>query len=352
MDRAQTIPAMAQFAFGLTKAVVEGTVSTVKSAIEEERKLRDDVQRDLEFITAEFQMMQSFLNNVANPGESQVVQTWVRLLRDLAFDVEDWVEFVSHIHMDDKRWSSSWAWCRRMLMQPCPCLARPQDLDLAAAEMKLLKARVENVSQRSMRYNLIPGGDILLPTGIGGSRSISKPGAAMPADQMVAGIAVNPLAFGILRKVWEAAGKPCAMLNLQKLIATEGDHELRVISVWGSTKGDLGTTSVIREAYCHADACKEFRARAWVKLADPFNLHDFLDSLRTQLRKSRSHHHHGDGDAGVGFQPVQWEDDDGLMKDKYLVVLQDVSTVVQWDDIKMYLPDYTNGSRIVVSTRD
>jgi len=41
-----------------------------------------------------------------------------------------------------------------------------------------------------------------------------------------------------------------------------------------------------------------------------------------------------------------------LLMKKSLVVLEDVSTVVQWDAIKMYLPDCKNGSRIVVSTHD
>jgi len=341
-------PAMAQFAAGLTKMVVEGTVSTINSTIGEEKKLKDEVQRDLEFITAEFQLMQAFLNNVvANAGgESEVARIWVRLLRDLAFDVEDWVEFATHM---DKR--SACAWCWRMLQRYTCGLMQAQDLDLAAAEIKLLKARVENVSQRSMRYSLK---DPLL------AAAVSKPAAAMPTEQMVAGVAVSPLAFSILRKAWEAAGKPCdAMLNLQKIIATEGGQERQVVSVWGSTKGDLGTTSVIREAYCDT----EFRARAWVKLAHPFNLHDFLDSLLTQLLR-KSSHHHGDGDAAgvVGFRPARVsteDDDDGLMKqllllikEKYLVVLEDVSTVVQWDAIKMHLPDYKNGSRIVVSTHD
>jgi hypothetical protein len=219
------------------------------------------------------------------------------------------------------------------MLQRYTCgLMQAQDLDLAAAEIKLLKARVENVSQRSMRYSLK---DPLL------AAAVSKPAAAMPTEQMVAGVAVSPLAFSILRKAWEAAGKPCdAMLNLQKIIATEGGQERQVVSVWGSTKGDLGTTSVIREAYCDT----EFRARAWVKLAHPFNLHDFLDSLLTQLLR-KSSHHHGDGDAAgvVGFRPARVsteDDDDGLMKqllllmkEKYLVVLEDVSTVVQWDAI-------------------
>jgi hypothetical protein len=35
---------------------------------------------------------------------------------------------------------------------------------------------------------------------------------------------------------------------------------------------------------------------------------------------------------------------------KYLVVLEGVSTVVDWEAIRMYLPDRNNGSRIVVST--
>ncbi|KAM3298571.1 hypothetical protein ACQJBY_040175 [Aegilops geniculata] len=38
-------------------------------------------------------------------------------------------------------------------------------------------------------------------------------------------------------------------------------------------------------------------------------------------------------------------------KQRYLVVLEDVSTVVEWDAIKMYLPDSNNGSRVIMSTQ-
>ncbi|KAM0855854.1 hypothetical protein ACQ4PT_049505 [Festuca glaucescens] len=86
---------MAEFALGLTKTAVEGTVSRVKSTIDEEAKLKVRVQNDLVFITGEFQMMQSFLN-VANKerAKNEVVRTWVRHIRDLAFDVVDCVELV------------------------------------------------------------------------------------------------------------------------------------------------------------------------------------------------------------------------------------------------------------------
>nr|CAB3452117.1 unnamed protein product [Digitaria exilis] len=139
---------MADFALGLTKTALEGTLSRVKSAIEDEANLKVTVQHDLVFITGEFQMMQSFLMVATKERtNNQVVKTWVRQLRDLAFDVEDCVEFVVHL---DK--SSTWSWMWRLVPS---CMAPPRHLDAAVAEIKQLKARVEEVSQRNARYNLI-----------------------------------------------------------------------------------------------------------------------------------------------------------------------------------------------------
>jgi len=49
---------MSSFALGLTKTAVEGTLSLVKSTVEEEKKLREKVRSDLVFISSEFEMMQ------------------------------------------------------------------------------------------------------------------------------------------------------------------------------------------------------------------------------------------------------------------------------------------------------
>jgi hypothetical protein len=90
-------------------------------------------------------MMQSFLN-VADEerASNSVVRTWVRQVRDLAYNVEDCIEYVIHL---DK--APDW-YCRCI-----PRFIRPQlPLDKAVAEIKLLKGRVEEVSHRNMRYNL------------------------------------------------------------------------------------------------------------------------------------------------------------------------------------------------------
>lgn len=141
---------MAGLVIGLAKSVVKGVLTNSQAAIEEEAKLRQSTQRDLVFIMGEFQMIQSFLQ-VANAErvENPVVITWVRQIRELAYDVEDCIEFVVHL---DKKTSCWW----RMVpgwMSWCVPVALP--LDEAVDEIEQLKARVADVSTRNARYSLI-----------------------------------------------------------------------------------------------------------------------------------------------------------------------------------------------------
>ncbi|XP_037462605.1 disease resistance protein RGA4-like [Triticum dicoccoides] len=314
---------MAEFALGLTKTAVEGTVSRVKSAIDEEAKLRIRVQNDLVFITGEFEMMQSFLN-AANK-----------------IDVEDCLEFV--VHLDNK---STWSWLWRVLPD---CMAPVRPLDVAVADIQRLKARVEDVSQRNTRYNLI---------GDSGSHSNSKPTVVTTVSSLTTELMPDSgpaAAFRILHKVWEATDKIRPdMGDLRKLITNEGS-DLEVISVCGSPgASDLGVTHVLREAYNDPKICQEFTSRAWVHQNLPFNLNEFIKILLTQFYASSNR-----ASVGVaGFRKNMKEavaKEDELMQQvsqlRYLVIVEQLSSVVEWDAIRMYLPESKNGSRIVVTTK-
>lgn len=323
---------------GLSKSVVEGTLSKVKAAIEDETKLKLTVQSDLVFITGEFEMMQSFLN-VADAGErikNKAVKTWVRQLRDLAYDAEDCIELV--IHLDPKP-----SWWRRLLILPClPAVTLP--IDDAAAEIKELKDRVEYVSQRNMRYNLIAD--------FGSGANIKSAAVQLDLERRRLDISIP---------VEEAKNKGSLVIDLTELIPNTEDHpDLGVISVWG-TGGDLGVASIIRKAYDDSEIRNNFQCRGWAKLTHPFNPLKILRSLLIQFCTNTS--------TGPPNRQGEALDADSLPRTvasegqvirefvnhvntkRYLVVLEDLSTIAEWDALRIYLPDRGNGSHVIVSTQ-
>jgi hypothetical protein len=333
---------MAEFALGLTKTAVEGTLSLVKSALEEEKKLREAVQNDLVFITGEFEVMQSFLHvaNRERAASDVVALTLVRQLRTLAFDVEDCVEYVVHLDLD----KSSVLGGLRRAWQTVNCRAPPLPLDVAVAEIKQLKARVEDVSQRNTRYNLILNSS--------DDNKQQQHHVTITAEPPPPPYATS--AFHVLRDAWKATGKWSSNMcdfRQELLVAREGD--LRVTSVWRSTTSsaddDLGTASIFSKAYCDPAICEKFRRRAWVKLTHPFNHDDFVKSLLTQLCAS-SHQANNVEFTQGNLMRAKKAMMQQMRSQRYLVVLEDVLTVAEWDVIRMYLPESKNGSRILLST--
>ncbi|KAK1646450.1 hypothetical protein QYE76_064255 [Lolium multiflorum] len=323
---------MADLAVGLAKSVVEGALTKAQSAIEEDSRLRQSAQRDLVFITGEFQMMQSFLK-LADDERTRniVVRTWVRQIRELAYDVEDCIEFV--LHLDKKS-----QWWRRML--PPFIAAATQPLDEAIAEIRQLKARVEDVSSRNARYSLI-------------SDSGSKPAVVQQQPPAAARAAMGAAAFSMLVEATDIARRQHG--DLTQLIPKKDDG-LQVISVWG-TGGDLGTTSIIRKAYNDPEICQNFTRRAWVKLTHPFNPHEFIRGLTAQFYANSCKELHEEALRGVLTRSDATQGDflsefvRQVNDASYLIVLENLSTMAEWDSIRTFLPDKKNGSWIIVSTQ-
>ncbi|XP_062198019.1 disease resistance protein Pik-2-like isoform X2 [Phragmites australis] len=324
---------MGDLVVGLAKSVVEGVLTKAQSAIEEESKLRLSVQRDLVFIAGEFEMMHSFLN-VANEerAKNSVVRTWVRQVRDLAYDVEDCIESV--VHLDSKP-----NWWRRLLPSCMAGAALP--LDVVVTEIEQIKARVEDVSRRNSRYSLI-------------SDSGSKP---VMQKQPAASTSIGAAALDTLIEARDSTKKQQGLGDLTQLITKE-NNDLGVISVWG-IGGDLGRTSVIRKAYQDPEICQNFRCRGWVKLTHPFDAHKFLQSLMAQFYTNSCLQEGTTVDVAelkrmemtTMIQGGLTEEFMKQLKEKrYLLVLENVCTMGEWDAIRACLPDRKKGNWIIVST--
>jgi hypothetical protein len=281
------------------------------------------------FITGEFEMMHSFLN-VANEerAKNNVVRTWVRQVRDLAYDVEDCIEFV--VHLDNRP-----HWWRRFIPSCMAASALP--IDAVVAEIKKIKVRVEDVSKRNSRYSLI-------------SDSGSKP---VMQQQPATRPTIGTTALDMFVEARDTMKKQQGLGDLTQLITKESS-DLGVISLWGAG-GDLGKTSIIRKAYQDPEICQNFGCRGWIKLTYPFNPHKFLQSLVTQFYMNSCLQQETTVDvtqlkrmvAKRGIIEEFMKQVDGK---RYLLVLENVCTMGEWDTIRACLPHRNKGDWIIVST--
>nr|TKW01390.1 hypothetical protein SEVIR_8G177101v2 [Setaria viridis] len=300
-------------ALSVGKSVLNGTLGYAKSAFAEEVALQLGIQRDHAFVSDELEMMQSFMMEAHEErDENKVVKTWVKQVRDTAYDVEDSLQDFA-VRVARPSW---WRFPRTLL-----------ERRRVAMKMKELRAKVEDVSQRNVRYRLING-------------SGSKATAATEQSSNIAAAI-----FGV-DEARRAAKEENQRVDLVQLINKEGD-DLRVIAVWG-TGGDIGQTSIIRAAYKNPDTQSKFPSRAWVRVTHPFSSEGFVRSLVNQFL------------AVEGFKDILdtektahdlVQEFDGYVKEKrFLIVLTDLCTIEEWDQIEKCLPNNNKGSRIIVST--
>lgn len=133
-------------AVSLARSVLDGVLNRAGSAVADEAALLLGVRREVEFIRDELDMMRSFLKvATANPDADDTVRTWVKQVRDLAYDVEDsLLDFALFADTLSSSSSSSWwlPW-------------RIAERHRVAARIRELKASVEELNQRFLRYRIV-----------------------------------------------------------------------------------------------------------------------------------------------------------------------------------------------------
>jgi len=238
-------------ALSLGKAVLDGALGYAKSMVAEEIALQLGVEGDVVFITDELEMMKAFLMNADEEQDKHpVLLAWVKQVREVAYNVEDSLMDFS-VHSDER--PSCW-WCNPLTLWEWRDIAK---------DMKEIRVKVDDVSNRNLRYRLIKG-------------SGSKPTTA--ADDQ-ASIAIAAMS-GINEGMRTAMAQESSVVDLAQLITNE-DHDRTVIVICGAP-GDTKKTTAIQDVYDDLAVRAVFGFRAWVKLVHPFNPRDFIRSLVRQ----------------------------------------------------------------------
>uniref|UniRef100_A0A0E0M3G1 Rx N-terminal domain-containing protein n=1 Tax=Oryza punctata TaxID=4537 RepID=A0A0E0M3G1_ORYPU len=246
-------------AVSLARSVLDGVLNRAGSAVADEAALLLGVRREVEFIRDELDMMRSFLKvATANPDADDTVRTWVKQVRDLAYDVEDsLLDFA--LFADTSSSSSSWLpW-------------RIAERHRVAARIRELKASVDELNQRTQRYHVVVEHP-RAPLGTRGGGGGASDDQQLPDHD---GQYSAELAFqesDIIGRAREKAEVTELVLSGCGDVGGGGGGALGVVSVWGM--GGMGKSSLVRMVYNDPVLLDAFDCDAWVTVPHPLDSAD------------------------------------------------------------------------------
>jgi len=351
-------------ALSLARSVLHGILSSAGAAVFDEVARLIGVPNEVEFVRSELEMMQAFLGVVsAHPdaaGRTETIRTWVKHVRDLAYDVEDCL-------LDFALYAARASSSRAGSLLPGAIAERHR----IAERIRGLKARVEQLNQRNLRYNIVVDGPAAGEAAEQAAATLSEHDAHSPEfafqesdiigrldekaelSELISGAAEpgeagrrrrTPLRRLVMPIFWfnhvvellcvPTIGGPTGEAAVIPTSPRRAAGALRVVSVWGM--GGMGKSSLVWAVHNDPVLLDEFDCGAWVTVPHPLdNPEVFRRRLRKELGVARN--------QDLGHH---------LREKRYRVIVDDVHTNEEWDAIcQVFQFSNTKGSRIIVTTR-
>jgi len=283
-----------------------------------EYKLLKGAKGQILFLKAELESMHVFLKKISDteqPDEQD--KCWAKEVRELSYDIEDSVtEFMLHVEHKSTNKPRGF---KGFINRSTKLLTTMNIRHEIAKEFEGLKVRVVEVRERRMRYQQ--------------SNDVASRTTNTTVD------------LRLLAMYAEASGLVGMDGPTDELIQKMGrKDELKVLSIVGF--GGLGKTTLANEIYHKLQG--EFQCRAFVSVSQRPNIRKLLRTMLSQV-----------GFVAPLYTNVElWEDSDFigalrkiLLKQRYLIVIDDIWEASAWDIIRCALPENINGSRVLVTTR-
>ncbi|KAJ3675465.1 hypothetical protein LUZ60_004507 [Juncus effusus] len=250
----------------------------------------------------------------AREDNNNIVRTWVRQIKDLAYEIEDCLaEFTLHFEHRG-RWYKLLALGTRHQI---------------ASNIRDIKAKVQEVSQRNMRYTIIEPLDSRYDTTSSYAQLSPRTSALFEEDSHF------------------LDGPKATMIEWMNI---KMDKQLSVIGVVGM--GGLGKTTLAKKVYDSPEIKSQFTYRAWITVSQSFEMRDLIREMIKQLFGGQ-YDLIGNQDGGMKrVDQIILSLKDKLKDKAYFVVLDDLWTPQAWNSIKQVFPNNGKGSRVIVTTQN
>uniref|UniRef100_A0A0E0KUY5 AAA+ ATPase domain-containing protein n=1 Tax=Oryza punctata TaxID=4537 RepID=A0A0E0KUY5_ORYPU len=303
---------MAGTVVSMAMPLVTSAISKSAIATSQEMSRLIGVRNDIwYYIRDELKTMEAFLRAAEVTKEKdERVKVWAEQIRDLAYDIEDCLqEFVVHVK-------------HQSLMQH---LMKLQHRRRIVVQIKSLKLRVEQVSNRNMRYNsIIPISSSSIDD------SLSNMASTRYSDAHYA-VEANLVGF---------AGPKNEIMNM---IINCGKEEAQPIWIVGA--GGVGKTTLAKKVY--ENISSKFPYHAWITVSQSFDVNDVLKDMIKQFLRIEM------DKVVVSEHILRDKLKEGLEDKRYFLVLDDLWSIQAWDCIKpTSWGNNMQGSQVVVTTRN
>ncbi|KAI4974482.1 hypothetical protein ZWY2020_047762 [Hordeum vulgare] len=309
---------MAGTVLSMARSIMVGAISKAASAAADEMSLLMGVRKDIWFIKDELETMQAFLEAAEVMKEKDMLlKVWAKQVRDLSYNIEDCLaEFMVHVASQSKS--------RKMM--------KLKDRHRIAIQIRDLKSRVEEVSSRNTRYNLIDKNQV--------TTTVDERYSCMEDIRNQSGSNIDET---------ELVGFSKPKQELINLIDVDAiNSPAQVVCVVGM--GGLGKTTLTRKVY---ESMKSFSCCAWIIVSQSFVRMEFLKVMIKELFGIEALKKQLEGNVGTEVNLATYLREK-LLEKRYFVVLDDLWNIDDWNWMKSVIfPSINNkGSRIMVTTRD
>ncbi|KAL5998093.1 hypothetical protein ACLOJK_009028 [Asimina triloba] len=281
------------------------------------------VSEQVQWMEAEFTRMQCFLKDAdAKQLADERVKNWVLDVQEVAQDAEDAIDTFAYEIAPLRMQRGVFRTIKRYASSPTELKA----LHKLGNEIERIKVKIKAISDSRGTYGIDSIGQGEVTTSAAKSlqnRRLSSPDIEEPD-------------FNGFEEETKSL--------IEQLI--QGDRDRRCfLSLVGM--GGLGKTTLAKKAYNHIEVKKNFNARAWVSVSQQYSVRELflvigkccsacsVDKLERM--------------ADIELRNTIHEN---LKGRRYLIVLDDMWDYEAWDSLKEAFPDESNGSRVLLTTRN
>ncbi|XP_058112876.1 disease resistance protein RPM1-like isoform X2 [Magnolia sinica] len=309
----------------MAESVVEFLIENLTALLTQKLSLLRGVRNEVEEIKFELDSMRALLKDADRRKDSnEGIKTWVRQVRDVAYDVEDIIdEFV--YRMDRPRRGG----LKSFLLDIVHLPKHISDRRWFAIRLQETNQKVHKTFERRDRFGL---------------NQIEEATSSYDASKMWQ----RDVETSLSEEEDDIVGMKKEIESIVGWLVEEEPRRM-VISVTGM--GGLGKTVLVTKAYKNQNVKKLFDCCACVSISQTLRIDDILRSILKQFFEAKNEVVPNDlttMDTGELKRKVKGH----LQSKKYLIVLDDVWSVHDWNELTSIFPDCRCGSRLVVTTRN